>query len=54
MGGVWCAKDSKGRSAGWGKEREGMLAHDEVQAAVRTRSHRPKKRDFIPSTMGNY
>lgn len=49
---IWCARGLKGRPAGWGKEEEGILAHDEGQEVDESRFCRQKE-IFISSTMGS-
>lgn len=47
---IWCARGPKGRPAGWGKEKEGILANDEGQEVDGSRLCRQKK-IFILSTI---
>lgn len=51
---VWCVKGPTRKPGGWSKEKEGILPIMRVERKIGAKICRPKKRDFIISTMGSH
>lgn len=52
MGRVWCVKHSKRGPAAWGKEKEGLLTHDEIQEVDRGQFLLTKEKIFYSKYYG--